>query len=49
MYKKFERFIIISTYICVFVLLFKDWITGLLLGTALGVVLTDNNDKTCCK
>ena len=50
MRKNIKQILIIGTYICAFTIVFDDWVTGLAVGTALGVAVTDdNNDKSCCK
>jgi hypothetical protein len=43
-----KRLLFIALYISAFTLAFNDWLTGLAVGTTLGVALTDN-DKKCCK
>jgi MFS superfamily sulfate permease-like transporter len=48
MKKKLRNILVISLYITTFTIIFDDWIWGVAVGAALGVVFTDN-DKSCCK
>ena len=47
--KNVKRLLIIATYITAFTLIFNNWLIGVSIGTALGVALTDDNQKGCCK
>ena len=49
MNKNIKRVLFIATYVVAFTVIFNDWLFGLAVGSALGVALTDDNDKSCCK
>lgn len=47
--KNVKRLLIIATYVVAFTIIFNDWLFGVGVGTALGVALTDDYEKDCCK